>query len=454
MPEASPLPASLLRDDLPLPELSQVDVVRHFVRLSQENFAVDTVFYPLGSCTMKHNPKLNEEAARLPGFTQAHPYQSQETVQGALRLLHELQEYLAEITGLAATSLQPAAGAQGELTGMLMIRGYHEAQSQGHRRRVLVPDSAHGTNPSSAAMTGYQVVTVGHDEEGDVDLAQLRELMGPDVAALMLTNPNTLGLFERRILDVCRVVHEGGGLVYGDGANLNAILGWAKPGDLGFDVMHLNLHKTFSTPHGGGGPGAGPVCCRDFLAPFLPGPVAVRTDEGRFTLRQPDSSIGRVRSFYGNFLVLVRAYTYIRSLGPEGLRQVAEDAVINANYIQRRLEGAYQVAFPRRCMHETVLSASRQKAKGVRAWDIGKRLIDYGFHPPTVYFPLIVQEALMIEPTETESKETLDGFIEAMLAIAREAEEDPALVQGAPHSTRLGRLDEAAAARKPKLCWG
>ncbi len=454
VPEAALLPESFLREDLPLPELSQVDVVRHFVRLSQENFAIDTVFYPLGSCTMKYNPKVNEEVARLSGFSQVHPYQAQETVQGALRLLYDLQEYLAEITGLASTSLQPAAGAQGELTGMLMIRAYHEAKGQGHRKRVLVPDSAHGTNPSSAAMAGYQVVSVGHDSEGDVDLTQLRELMGPDLAGLMLTNPNTLGLFERHIVEVCNAVHEAGGLVYGDGANLNAILGWAKPGDLGFDVMHLNLHKTFSTPHGGGGPGAGPVCCRDFLAPYLPGPVAVRDGDGRYTLRQPAEAVGRVRSFYGNFLVLVRAYAYIRSLGPEGLRQVAENAVINANYLQTRLDDAYQVAFPRRCMHETVLSASRQKAHGVRAWDIAKRLIDYGFHPPTVYFPLIVHEALMVEPTETESKDTMDAFVAAMLAIAREAEEDPALVQGAPRSTRLGRLDEVTAARKPRLCWG
>ncbi len=454
VPEAGPLPESFLREDLPLPELSQVDVVRHFVRLSQENFSIDTALYPLGSCTMKHNPKVNEEAARLAGFTRIHPYQSPETVQGALRLLCELQEYLSEITGLGSTSLQPAAGAQGELSGMLMIRAYLETQGQGHRSKVLVPDSAHGTNPSSAAMAGFQVVTVGHDAEGNVDLEQLRGLMDGDVAALMLTNPSTLGLFERQIIEVCSVVHAGGGLVYGDGANLNAILGWAKPGDLGFDVMHLNLHKTFSTPHGGGGPGAGPVCCRDFLAPFLPGPVAERSEDGRFKIGQPARSIGRVRSFYGNFLVLVRAYTYIRSLGPDGLREAAENAVVNANYLQSRLEGAYHLPFPRRCMHETVLSASRQKALGVRAWDIAKRLIDYGIHPPTVYFPLIVQEALMIEPTETESKETLDAFVEAMLSIARESEENPALVREAPHTTRLGRLDEVAAARKPRLCWG
>ncbi|MDP2726924.1 MAG: aminomethyl-transferring glycine dehydrogenase subunit GcvPB [Dehalococcoidia bacterium] len=456
VPPAEPLPQAFLRDELPLPELSQVDVVLHFVRLSQENFAVDTTFYPLGSCTMKHNPKVNEEAARLPGFTQIHPYQPQETVQGALRLMLEIQGYLAEITGLAATSLQPAAGAHGELTGMLMIRAYHQAQGQGQgqRVRVLVPDSAHGTNPSSAAMAGFRVTVIGHDEQGNVNLAQLQEAMGQDVAALMITVPSTLGLFERQILDVCRVVHDGGGLVYGDGANMNALLGWAKPGDLGFDVMHLNLHKTFSTPHGGGGPGSGPVCCRDFLAPFLPGPVVAQGENGTYTLQQPARSIGRMRSFYGNFLVLVRAYTYIRSLGSEGLRQVAENAVINANYLQHRLKDVYQLPYPRRCMHETVLSASRQKALGVRAWDIAKRLLDYGFYAPTVYFPLIVQEALMIEPTETESRETMDAFAEALLAIAREAEENPAMVQEAPHTTRLGRLDEVAAARKPKLRWG
>ncbi len=454
VPPAEELPKAFLREELRLPEVSQVDVVRHFVSLSQANFAVDTTFYPLGSCTMKHNPKVNEDVARLPGLANIHPYQPEEAVQGALRLMHELQGYLAEMTALQATSLQPAAGAQGELTGMLMIRAYQQSLGQGQRLRVLVPDSAHGTNPSSAAMAGYQVATVGHDDQGNVDLGQLRDAMRPDVAALMLTNPSTLGLFEKQVVEVCRVVHEGGGLVYGDGANMNALLGWAKPGELGFDVMHLNLHKTFSTPHGGGGPGSGPVCCQDFLAPYLPGPVVIQRDGGSYGFEQPAHSIGRVRAFYGNFLVLVRAYAYIRSLGPEGLREVSENAVVNANYLQHRLQDAYQVAYPRRCMHETVLSASRQKAQGVRAWDIAKRLIDYGFYPPTIYFPLIVQEALMIEPTETESKETLDAFVEALLAIAREAEEDPELVRGAPHTTSIGRLDEVAAARKPKLCWG
>lgn len=454
VPAAEPLPQSYLREELRLPEVSQVDVVRHFVRLSQQNFAVDTTFYPLGSCTMKHNPKVNEEAARMPGFMQVHPYQPEDTVQGALRLIFELQEYLAEITGLDAASVQPAAGAHGELAGMLMVRAYHRSRGEGHRVRVLAPDSAHGTNPSSAAMSGYQVTVIGHDQQGNVDLARLREAMGPDVAALMLTNPSTLGLFETHVEEVCRVVHEGGGLVYGDGANMNALLGWAKPGELGFDVMHLNLHKTLSTPHGGGGPGSGPVCCRDFLAPLLPGPVAALRDGGGYTLKKPPFSIGRMRSFYGNFLVLVRAYAYIRSLGPDGLREVAENAVVNANYLQHRLKEAFDLPYARNCMHETVFSASKQKEQGVRAWDIAKRLIDYGFYPPTVYFPLIVQEAMMVEPTETESKETLDAFAEAMLAIAGEAVEDPDMVRGAPHTTRIGRLDEAAAARKPKLCWG
>lgn len=449
-----PLPACLLREKLELPEVSENEVVRHFVHLSNLNYGLDTGFYPLGSCTMKYNPKVSEEIARWPGFSAIHPYQPEESVQGALQLMFELQQLLGEISGLRSVSLQPAAGAHGELTGMLMIRAYHESRGDRKRTKVLIPDSAHGTNPATATMCGYSTVPVRSDARGNVDLEALRTLVDGETAALMLTMPNTLGLFDENMLSISETVHGRGALMYGDGANLNALLGVAKPGDLGFDVMHINLHKTFATPHGGGGPGAGPVVARETLAGFLPVPYVVKTVDGRYSLDCGErDSIGQVRSFYGSFGVLVRAYAYIRALGGQGLRKVGENAILNANYLRTLLQVAYEVPYPRPCMHEFVLSGSRQKALGVRTLDIAKRLIDYGFHPPTVYFPLIVEEAMMVEPTETESRESLDAFADALLAIAREAEENPEVVKAAPTHTVVGRLDETAAARQPQLHW-
>ncbi|KPK21661.1 MAG: glycine dehydrogenase [Dehalococcoidia bacterium SM23_28_1] len=452
VPAAELPPSQVLRRELNLPELSQVDVVRYFLALSRLNYSVDTGFYPLGSCTMKYNPKVHDKLASLPGFTGLHPLQPLETVQGALALMYDLQRWLAEITGLDAASLAPAAGAQGELTGILMVKAYLADKGEEGRCRVLVPDSAHGTNPATAAMAGFQVVTVASDKQGNTDMQALASALDDGVAALMLTLPNTLGLFEPNIGRIAEMVHSKGALLYGDGANLNALLGRARFGDMGFDIVHLNMHKTFSTPHGGGGPGAGPVVVKGHLAPYLPTPV-VGQDGDRFVLATPERSIGRVGLFYGHFGVLLRAYAYLRTLGVEGLRQVSENAVINANYVLARLRQAYHLPYDRRCMHEVVFSGSRQRAKGVRTWDIAKRLIDYGFHPPTVYFPLIVDEALMIEPTETESKEALDAFCDALLAIAREAEEEPQVVKEAPHTAPIGRLDEATAARRPVLRW-
>ena len=452
VPPAPLPPADLLRRDLNLPELSQVDLVRYFVALSRLNYSVDTGFYPLGSCTMKYNPKVHEDLARLPGFAQTHPLQPAETAQGTLAVMHDLQRCLAEITGLDAVSLAPAAGAQGELTGMLVVKAYLAESGQASRTRVLVPDSAHGTNPATATMAGFQVVTVPSDARGNTDMEAFAAALDDSVAAMMLTLPNTLGLFCANIGEVAQMLHRRGALLYGDGANLNALLGRARFGDMGFDVVHMNMHKTFSTPHGGGGPGAGPVAVKGFLAPYLPAPV-VEKDGDALVLATPERSIGRMGLFHGHFGVLLRAYAYIRTLGAEGLRQVSENAVINANYVLARLREAYQLPYDRRCMHEVVLSGSRQRARGVRTWDIAKRLIDYGFHPPTVYFPLIVDEALMIEPTETESKEALDAFCDALLAIAREAEDEPQLAHSAPHNTPVGRLDEATAARKPALRW-
>lgn len=452
VPEAPPPPSHLLRTSLRLPELSQNEVVRYFLSLSRLNYSVDSGFYPLGSCTMKYNPKVNEEVASLPGFAHVHPLQQRHTIQGALYLMFHLQELLCRITGMDSSSLAPAAGAQGELAGMLMIKAFLRDHGQSQRNVVLVPDSAHGTNPASAAMAGFQVVTIPSNAQGNVDLEALRETLGPQVAAVMLTIPSTLGLFEPNIQQIAQMVHEAGALLYGDGANQNAFLGRARFGDMGFDVVHLNLHKTFAAPHGGGGPGAGPVCCKSHLAPYLPTPVVEQTDEG-FRLTSPPRSIGRLLAFWGHFTVLVRAYAYIRALGEEGLKAVSTHAVVNANYVRTRLKGAYHLPYDRPCLHEVVFSAVRQKAKGVKALDIAKRLIDYGFHPPTMYFPLTVPEALMIEPTETESKENLDAFCEAMLAIAREAEECPEVVREAPHTTPLARLDEATAARRPILHW-
>jgi glycine cleavage system P protein (glycine dehydrogenase) subunit 2 len=462
--EAAPVDSlidpKLLRDDIAgLPEVSEVDVVRHFTRLSTWNYAVDYGMYPLGSCTMKYNPKLNERVARMEGFASSHPYTPDEMAQGNLELLKALEDALAEITGLHAVSLQPAAGAQGEMTGLMVIRKCLE--SRGDARKIaLIPDSAHGTNPASAAVCGYQVKTIKSNANGAIDLENLRQTVNGDVAALMLTNPSTLGMFEENIEEVCRIVHEAGGLVYMDGANMNALVGVSRPGDMGVDVIHLNLHKTFSTPHGGGGPGAGPIAVTKELEPFLPVPrVVVEPPEivgGRRVLRldyDRQQSIGRVRAFCGNYSVLVRALCYILSLGPDGLREATETAVLNANYIAHQLKDVYDVAFDGQPMHEVILNDKRQQKFGVHTLDIAKRLIDYGFHPMTIYFPLVAPGAMMIEPTESEGREELDLFIDAMKSIALEAEQNPELVKSAPHNTRIGRLDEAAAARKPVLRW-
>jgi glycine dehydrogenase subunit 2 len=439
-----------------LPELNEQEVVRHYVNLSQLNHAVDTGFYPLGSCTMKFNPKVNEWAARQPGFASLHPLAPDEAAQGTLRLLWELEQMLAEITGMRAVSLQPAAGAQGELTGILMIRAYHESRGDGERREVLVPDSAHGTNPATASMAGMRTINVPSAPDGGVDVDAFRAALGPKTAAVMITNPSTLGLFEPRIGDLLEAVHEAGALAYMDGANMNAILGRFKPGEAGFDVMHLNTHKTFSTPHGGGGPGSGPVAVGERLEPFLPTPRVLRATDGSFRLERPDerpSSIGRVRSFVGNTGVLVRAYAYLRAHGT-ALAEVTDDAVLAANYLKQRIAGAYDIPFSRPCKHEFVASAGTlRRQTGVRTLDVAKRLIDFGFHPPTVYFPLTVEEAMLIEPTETESKETLDAFADALVEIAREAHDDPARVTSAPTTAPVGRLDEATAARQPNLRW-
>jgi glycine dehydrogenase subunit 2 len=437
-----------------LPEVSELDVVRHYSRLSQMNYGVDTHFYPLGSCTMKYNPRVNEDMARLDGFARLHPLTPEAGAQGALQLMWELAQDLAEIAGMDHVSLQPAAGAQGELAGVLMIRAYHLARGE-RRTKVLVPDSAHGTNPASTALAGYEVVQLKSDEGGGVDLADLERHLDADVAAFMITQPNTLGMFESRIHQITDLCHARGVQLYMDGANFNAILGITRPGDLGFDVCHFNLHKTFTTPHGGGGPGAGPVGVKAHLAPFLPAPVVVRDEtSGTFGLdwKRPQS-IGKLQAFWGNFGMLVRAYTYIRTMGPDGLRAVADNAILNANYVLARLESHYDRSTPGYCMHECVVSARRQKRHGVTAMDIAKRLLDLGFYAPSTYFPLIVEEALMIEPTETESRETLDDFCDAMLQIAREAEEDPTLIHDAPVTTPVRRLDQTLAARKPRLRW-
>jgi glycine dehydrogenase subunit 2 len=446
------LPAALTRSEIKgFPELSEVDVVRHFTRLSTWNYGVDSGFYPLGSCTMKYNPKVNEVAARIPGFTQVHPLTPDELCQGALGLLYQLQQALAEISGFEAITLQPAAGAHGELAGMLMIRAWHESRGA-RRHKVLIPDTAHGTNPATAALCGYEVVPIASGPEGVLDLETVAAAMSDEVAALMVTNPNTLGLFESSIVEICQLVHERGGLVYCDGANLNALLGIARPGDLGIDVMHFNLHKTFSTPHGGGGPGAGPVGVTAALAPFLPLPVVVKEDESYRLCFERPHSIGRLKAFYGNFGVLVRAWAYIRSLGADGLKLASQMAVLNANYIRARLEGVFHLPYPGRSLHEVVFS-DRKLAGDCHTLDLAKRLIDYGYHPPTIYFPLVVKGAIMIEPTETESLETLDEFCEAMLQIAQEAVDQPELLLQAPMRTRVRRMDETAAARKPRLRW-
>ncbi len=440
-----------------LPELNEPGVVRHFVALSKLNYSVDGGFYPLGSCTMKHNPKVNEWAARLPGFAGLHPLAPDALAQGTLELMWELQGMLAEISGMDAVTLQPAAGAHGELTGILVIRAYHEARGDHDRTEVIVPDSSHGTNPATASMAGYRTVTIPSAPDGGVDLDALKAALSPRTAAVMLTNPSTLGLFERRIVELLDAVHAAGALAYMDGANMNAILGRFQPGAAGFDVMHYNLHKTFSTPHGGGGPGAGPVAVRAHLAPYLPTPLVVREADGRFRLERDGErpgSIGRVRAYQGNAGVLVRAYTYIRAHGGSGLRTVSDDAVLAANYLRARVEGAYEVPYPGPCKHEFVATARLLKeATGVRTLDVAKRLIDHGFHPPTIYFPLIVEECLLIEPTETETLEDLDAFADALIEVAREAREHPELLHEAPVTAPVRRLDEATAARHPELRW-
>ncbi|HLZ29657.1 MAG TPA: aminomethyl-transferring glycine dehydrogenase subunit GcvPB [Chloroflexota bacterium] len=455
VPDVDDLGGQVLRPELRLPEVGELDVVRHFTHLAQRNFSIDAVFYPLGSCTMKYNPRINEDVARLPGIAHVHPLQPDETVQGALRIMFELQHLLAEITGFAAATLQPAAGAQGELAGMLMMRAYHLDRGDTQRRKVLVPDSAHGTNPATAAMCGFHTVSIPSDANGNIDLARLQAELDDTVVGLMLTNPSTLGLFEQQLREVTSAVHGVGGLVYGDGANLNAILGVVKPAEMGFDCLHINVHKTFSTPHGSGGPGAGPVVVNARLEPFLPAPVVVLRPDGSYALDYDrPRSIGRLKGFQGHFGILARGYTYIRMHGPDGLRTLSETAVLNANYLKALLSDVFDLAYDRSCMHEFVLSGRRQKTRnGVRTLDIAKRLLDFGIHPPTIYFPLIVDEAIMIEPTESESRTTLDHFAAVMRQIARECEQTPELVRRAPTQQVVGRLDEVTAARKPILRW-
>lgn len=449
------IPEQFLRDKpAQFPEVAEIDIVRHFTKLSTYNYGVDSGFYPLGSCTMKYNPKVNEELSRLAGFARLHPYQPEEMVQGALELLYNLEKDLAQIAGMDKVSLQPAAGAQGELAGMMVIKAYHEKRGDKNRNKVIVPDSAHGTNPATASMVGYDTVEIPSNSRGEVDLEALEKVLDDNVAALMLTNPNTLGIFESQILEIADMVHKAGGLLYYDGANINAVMGHARPGDTGFDVVHFNLHKSHSTPHGGGGPGAGPIGVKEHLAEFLPVPTVEIKEDGTYYLDydHPDS-IGKMKSFYGNFLVLIKAYSYIRALGSEGLKEASSVAVLNANYMMSKLKETYHLPFDRICKHEFVITPKTLKAQGVKTLDIAKRLLDYGYHPPTVYFPLIVEEAMMIEPTETESKETLDEFIEVMEKIHQEAIEDTETVLNAPHDTLVRRLDEVSAARNPVIRW-
>jgi glycine dehydrogenase subunit 2 len=454
----APLPDNLVREDLPLPEMAELDVIRYFTRLSQLNHGVDTGFYPLGSCTMKYNPKINEETSRLLGFTNLHPLQPIESAQGALVIMYQMQEWLKEIGGFAGVSLQPAAGAHGELTGVLIIRAYHRSRGETQRNKILIPDSAHGTNPATSGMSGMKVVELRSDARGNIDLEALKTQCNEELAGLMVTNPNTLGLFDENLEEVVRCVHEAGGLVYGDGANMNALLGISRPGDFGIDILHYNLHKTFSTPHGGGGPGSGPVGVRAELVDFLPDPMIGIIEEGDgdipplYGFVSPPKSIGRVKAFHGHFGMVVRAYTYIRMHGADGLRAVSDYAVLNANYLLARLRDTYHVPYDRICMHEFVAEGRWPDIPNIQALDISKRLMDFGFHPPTNYFPLIVHDSLMIEPTETESKETLDAFAEAMIKIADEAHNNPDILKGAPHNTPFGRLDEVKAAKEMVLC--
>ncbi len=451
VPEVS-LPKELLRDKLSLPELAELEVVRHYLALSRRNMGVDVGFYPLGSCTMKYNPKINEKLARDPGFAALHPLAEEAAAQGALAMLYELEEYLCAITGMEAYCLQPSAGAHGEMMGMMLMRAYFEDKGE-RRTKILVPDSSHGTNPASAALCGFEVVQIKSDQRGNVDMQDLRDNLGVDTAGIMMTNPNTLGLFEEKILEIAELVHGAGALLYYDGANMNALLGQCRPGDMGFDVVHLNLHKTFSTPHGGGGPGSGPVGVCKRLEPFLPLPRLVKKGDAYVWGEDKNKSIGRITTFHGNFAVMLKAYYYIRALGADGLKRVSEDAVLNANYLLELIREKYPPGYQRRVMHEFVVPATPQKEKGGSALDVAKRLIDYGYHPPTVYFPLIVPEALMVEPTETEGKKTLEAFAAAMLKIDEEIEQDAAAVREAPTTTPVSRLDEVKAARELDICY-
>lgn len=461
LPKADPgkeisswIPQNLLRKTAPhLPEVGELEVVRHFTELSQNTFSIDTNFYPLGSCTMKYNPRINETVSALPGFAALHPFQPDETTQGILQIMKELEGDLAEIAGMDTVSLQPAAGAQGELAGLLLIKAYHKKNGDTHRNEVLIPDSAHGTNPASCTFCGYRAITVKSNADGGVDIDDLKKKISDRTAAMMITNPSTLGLFEQNIVEISTLIHEAGGQMYMDGANMNAILGRARPGDFGIDVMHYNLHKTFSTPHGGGGPGSGPVACKKHLEPFLPFP-RIREENGKWTLDHTQGeSIGMMKSFWGNIGMHIRAYAFIRRYGAQGIRDISSHAVLNANYVRVKLRDHYQMPFDRVCMHEFVASGNRQKKQGVRTLDIAKRLLDYGFHPPTIYFPLTVPECLMIEPTETERKSTLDRFSDAMIQIAKECKSSPDTVKKAPHTMSLKRLDEVRASKKPVVRW-
>jgi glycine dehydrogenase subunit 2 len=448
------IPNELLSNrDLILPEVSEVDVVRHFTLLSNKNYGVDTGFYPLGSCTMKYNPKINEDIASLQGFNGIHPYQPEETTQGALEVMYNLSEQLAEISGMDAVTLQPAAGAHGELTGLMLMKAYHENRGDHKRNKIIVPDSAHGTNPASAAVAGFEIVEIKSTPEGAVDLESLKAVLSDEIAGLMLTNPSTLGLFEKNIVEIAKLVHDIGGLLYYDGANMNAIMGKTRPGDMGFDVVHLNLHKTFSTPHGGGGPGSGPVGVKKSLIPFLPVPIVEKCEEA-YTLNynKPDT-IGKIKGFYGNFAINLRAYTYILTMGAAGLKKATEMAVLNANYMKEKLKKHYYLPIDEVCKHEFVLGGLEKDSHEVSTLDVAKRLLDYGYHPPTIYFPLIVDSAIMIEPTESESLETLDAFIEVMIKISEEAKTNPEILKSAPHDTKVRRLDEVKAARNPVLKW-
>ena len=443
-----------MREEAPnLPEVSEIDVVRHFTLLSNKNYGVDTGFYPLGSCTMKYNPKINEDVANLPGFTSLHPLQPIDTVQGALKLMYNLQEALAELAGMPAVTLQPSAGSQGELTGLMIIKAYHEKNGEGHRNKIIIPESAHGTNPASATMAGYEAIEIKSNSKGIVDLAELKAAIDDDIAGLMLTNPNTLGLFESDIVEIAKMVHDAGGLLYYDGANMNANMGITRPGDMGFDILHYNLHKTFSTPHGGGGPGSGPVGVVESLVKFLPAPRVLKQGDHYTLSVAGEDSIGAIKNFYGNFGVMVRAYAYILTMGSDGLKRASELAVLNANYIKDALKKYYKLPIDEICKHEFVLSELIENEHHVTTLDVAKRLTDLGYHPPTIYFPLIIESALMIEPTETESKETIDAFIQAMIQIAEEAVSDPDLLKTAPHNTPVRRLDEVKAARQLILRW-